>query len=199
MPQFPRTDPASPEFWEMRYQAEFTPWDVGAVPRQLAEYLAANRPHGRVLVPGCGSGHDVRFMAEAGLNVRGIDFSEAALAMARPVLGPFARHLQQADFFGPELAGTWSMIYEKAFLCALPRRRWSAWATRVTTLLAPGGHLVGFFHFDQGDRGPPFALHDQSELDALLGANFGQVEDFPVRDSIPAFAGKERWQVWLRK
>jgi len=88
------------------------------VPARLREHVAGHRPKGRVLAPGCGSGHDVRFLAEAGLDVVGIDFSRAALDAALPVLGPFADRLRQADFFGPGLEGPWSLVYERAFLCA---------------------------------------------------------------------------------
>jgi hypothetical protein len=68
----------------------------------------------------------------------------------------------------------------------------------VATLVPPGGALAGFFYFDAGERGPPFPLHAQAELDALLGDAFERIEDAAVEDSIPVFAGKERWQVWRR-
>ena len=198
-PEFPRAAPASPVFWEVRYQAAFTPWDAGAVPARLREHIAGHRPAGRVLVPGCGSGHDVRFLAQAGLDVLGIDFSRAALDAALPVLGPFADRLRQADFFGPGLEGPWSLVYERAFLCALPRRRWEDWGKRVAELVEPGGLLAGFFHFDAGTRGPPFPLHGEEELAGLLNGGFSRTADLPVDDSIAAFAGKERWQVWERR
>ncbi len=199
-PEFPRADPASPDFWEVRYQAAFTPWDAGAVPARLREHIAGHRPAGRVLVPGCGSGHDVRFLAQAGLDVLGIDFSRAALDAALPVLGPFADRLRQADFFGPGLEGPWSLVYERAFLCALPRRRWDGLGTVACrgAAVEPGGALAGFFFFAQGDRGPPFPMHDQAELDALLAGAFEREADLDVADSIDVFAGKERWQVWRR-
>jgi SAM-dependent methyltransferase len=199
-PEFPRADPGSPEFWEMRWQASFTPWEAGRVPARLREHIAAHRPSGRVLVPGCGSGHDVRFLAEAGIDVQGIDFSAAALAAALPVLGPFAGRVRHADFFGPGLAGPWALVYERAFLCALPRRMWSAWAARVGELLASGAHLAGFFYyFGDGERGPPFPLASQAELDSLLATAFERTVDLPVDDSIAVFAGRERWQVWRRR
>ena len=78
----PQADADAPEFWDMRWRAGFTPWDAGRVPRHLRELVASRRPAGRVLVPGCGSGHDVRFLAECGLDVEGIDFSEAAIEAA---------------------------------------------------------------------------------------------------------------------
>ena len=48
---------------------------------------------------------------------------------------------------------------------------------------------------DDNERGPPFGLKT-GELEALLGEHFDRVADAAVADSIPIFAGKERWQVW---
>jgi SAM-dependent methyltransferase len=198
-PKFPKLDPAGAEFWDVRYRERFTPWDAGMVPGQLRDFVGRTAPPSRVLVPGCGSGHDVRFLAEAGWNVEGIDFSLAALEAAAPVLGPFAERVKLADFFGPGVAAPWELIYERAFLCALPRALWPRWSQRVAQLIPAGGRMAGFFFFDAGVlRGPPFPLDSQAELDGLLGSAFERIEDAPVPDSLPVFAGKERWQVWRR-
>jgi SAM-dependent methyltransferase len=199
IPAFPRRDPAEAGFWDLRYQAHFAPWDAGKVPARLRAYVAAAGAPRRVLVPGCGSAHDVAFLAGAGWNVLGIDFSAEAVALARRELGAHADRVRQADFFAPIPEGPFDMVYERAFLCALPRRLWTDWSRRVAELVIPGGALAGFFYFDQGDRGPPFPLHDPAELDALLSPAFERVEDAPVGDSIPVFEGKERWQVWRRR
>lgn len=197
-PDFPRSDPAQPRFWDLRYSANFTPWDAGRVPVQLRGFIDRSRPAGRVLVPGCGSGHDVRFLAEAGVDVRGIDFSAAALAAARPVLGRWHERVQLADFFAPDPLAPYAVVYERAFLCALPRKLWADWAARLGAILEPGGLLAGYFYFDEGERGPPFPLADQAQLAALLGPDFECLEDAPATDSIDVFAGHERWQVWRR-
>ncbi len=83
----------------MRWRADFTPWEAGRVPARLRSHLAARPPAGPVLVPGCGTGHDVRHFAEAGFDVTGLDFSAAALERARPVAGPHAHRLVEGDFF----------------------------------------------------------------------------------------------------
>ena len=197
-PEFPRRDPADAEFWDLRYRASYSPWDAGKVPLQLRRFADAFGGERRVLVPGCGSGHDVRFLAEAGWDVLGIDFSAAALEAARPVLGPHAQRLRQADFFADLGVSAFPFVYERAFLCALPRRRWSEWGARMAELVARGGALAGFFFFDAGTRGPPFPLNSQAELDQLLGSAFERLDDQAVPDSIPVFVGKERWQVWRR-
>ena len=198
-PTFPRRDPGEPGFWDLRYEARFAPWDAARVPQRLRAFLAGRAPEGNVLVPGCGSARDVALFAESGWSVLGIDFSAAALAAAQAAIGAHAARLRLGDFFAPIAEAPFALVYERAFLCALPRRLWRDWGKRVAELVGPGGLLAGFFYFDEGDRGPPFALHSQSELDALLDESFERVEDEPVADSIPVFQGKERWQVWRRR
>jgi thiopurine S-methyltransferase len=64
--------------------------------------------------------------------------------------------------------------------------------------MRPGGRLVGFFFARDEARGPPFGLK-AGELERLLAAAFDRIEDASVDDSIPVFAGGERWQVWYRR
>jgi SAM-dependent methyltransferase len=192
----PRLDPAAPEFWDVRFREGFTPWDAGGVPAALRGFLAREPAGRRVLVPGCGSGYEVQAFAAAGHDVVAIDFSAAAIDAARRVLGPLGRVLVQGDFFAHPL-GEFELVYERAFLCALPRAHWPDWAARVAELLRPGGRLAGFFFWSDDERGPPFGLK-HGELEALL-ARFERIEDAGVADSIPVFAGRERWQVWRRR
>ena len=198
-PSFPKRDPAGPEFWDLRYGARFAPWDAGKVPAQLREFVSASAAPRRVLVPGCGSAWDVRFLAQSGWDVLGIDFSHEALAAALAILGPLAGRVRHADFFAPLASEPFDTVYERAFLCALPRRMWRDWARRVAEVVAPGGLLAGFFFFGEGERGPPFPLASQDELAQLLEPAFKRIADEPVADSVPVFAGRERWQAWRRQ
>ena len=198
IPSFPKRDPASPEFWDLRYAAGFRPWDAHGVQAQLRDYVASGSPR-NVLVPGCGTGWDVRFLADSGWNVVGIDFSAQAVDAARKVLGSHAQRVRRGDFFAPIAGEPFELVYERAFLCALPRRMWSDWATRVASLLVPGGELAGYFFMGAGERGPPFPLRDAAELDALLDARFERIADEAVPDSLEVFKGRERWQRWRRR
>ena len=198
-PEVPKRDPADPGFWDLRYDACFAPWDAGRVPAQLAAFVAcASRPR-TVLVPGCGHARDVRFLAESGWDVVGIDFSHEALAAARRELGPHVNRVRYGDFFAPIAEAPFEVVYERAFLCALPRRLWQGWGKRVAELVEPGGQLAGYFYFDTTERGPPFALEDHAQLDELLTPAFERIEDAQVADSVDVFRGKERWQAWLRR
>jgi methyl halide transferase len=56
--------PATPD-WESAYVLGETPWDKGFASPPLSWFLQLGQwlPAGRVLVPGCGRGHDVRLLA----------------------------------------------------------------------------------------------------------------------------------------
>jgi len=191
----PREDAAKPEFWEKRFRENFTPWDAGRVPKALEEFLRAEPRGRRVLIPGCGSGYEVRAFAAAGHDVLAVDFADAAVERARQILGPLGDRVRLADFFQSDFETPFDLVYERAFLCALPRRLWPRYAPRVLELLRHEGRLAGFFYFEDGEHGPPFGLKS-GELEALLGGHFERASDAAVQDSIPIFVGKERWQVW---
>jgi SAM-dependent methyltransferase len=193
-----RLDPGGAAFWDARYREAFMPWDAGGVPRSLARFLDAEPRGLRVLIPGCGSAYEARDFAARGHDVLAIDFSPLALARARTVLGEWSRVLRQADFFADDLGAPFDLVYERAFLCALPRTLWPRWSGRVAELLPPGARLAGFFYFGDEARGPPFGLA-AGEVESLLAPAFDRIADDAVEDSIPVFAGRERWQVWRRR
>ena len=95
-------------------------------------------------------------------------------------------------------------IYERAFLAALPPELWSEWARQYAALLRRGGEIAGYFFLDthapQVRRGPPFVTA-RDELESLLAPYFDCLADEPivVGDSLPVFAGRERWMVWRKR
>jgi hypothetical protein len=116
---------------------------------------------------------------------------------ARAALPAVADRVVLADFFAWQPPQPLELIYERAFLCALPRTMWQQVAERYAALLPAGALLAGFFFFDDNPKGPPFGITPE-RLDALLSPHFERLEDAPVGDSIAVFEGKERWQVWRR-
>lgn len=192
-------DSSRPEFWDARFRDGVTPWDAGGAPARLAAWLAQKKSPAQVLIPGCGAGYEVRLFAEHGHDVLAIDFSAAAVEAARARLGALAERVRQADFFQLR-EGPFDLVYERAFLCALPRPLWPDWGRRMAQLVRPGGELVGFFYFDDNERGPPFGT-SQARLDRILEGAFQRTEERPVPpgESIPVFKGRESWQVWRRR
>ena len=198
MPEFGSRDPLSPSFWDERFEKQFTPWDKGGVPDALVDFAARTGRPLRTLIPGCGSAYELAFLAGLGWDATAIDFSPAAVAVARAAVGEWGERVLEADFFTWAPAQPLELIYERAFLCALPRAMWSQVAARWAELLAPGALLAGFFFFDDAPKGPPFGISPEL-LDQLLTPNFVCIEDAEVMDSIPVFDGKERWKVWQRR
>lgn len=196
-PSFDSRDPAEAAFWDERFRKGFTPWDQAGVQHAFFAFMArtARRP---VLIPGCGSAYEALALAKAGWTVRAIDFSDDAVAAARAQLGEFSGLVEQADFFAyaPPFEPGW--VYERAFFCALPPARRVDYVERMAQLLPPQGLLAGFFFLAATPKGPPFGI-ERAELEALFAPSFELVEDEPVDDSLPIFAGRERWLTWCRR
>ncbi|MGI4718111.1 MAG: methyltransferase [Janthinobacterium lividum] len=197
-PRFASRDPLSPGFWDERFARSFTPWDRGGVPQALRDFVARSPRPWSTLIPGCGSAYELVFLCAAGWEAVAIDFAPQAVARGRALAGQWAGRVVEADFFAWQPARPVELVYECAFLCALPPAMRPQVVARWAELLGPGGRVAGFFFFDQALKGPPFGI-GRGELDALMAPYFACVEDAAVVDSIPIFAGKERWLVWQRK
>ena len=176
-------DSTQPDFWNTRYAAGKMPWDLGGVPTTLRSFLARAKPPGRVLIPGCGSGYEVRAFHDAGFEVTAIDFSTAALERARRILGQLRRCVIEGDFFTHDFrAQKFDLIYERTFLCSLPPARWPAYVKRMTELLAKGKILAGIFLYGEEPEPPPYPLTEAQALE-LLSDDFELIRNEPVSDS----------------
>jgi SAM-dependent methyltransferase len=197
MPGFATRDPLTPGFWDERFERGFTPWDRGGVPDALRSFVAgAGRPL-RTLIPGCGDAYELAFLLDAGWDATAIDFSPAAVRRARENAGKWRSSIVEADFFAYQPARPLELVYERAFLCALPPAMRPQVVARWAQLLHPGGLVAGYFFFDASAKGPPFGI-SRAQLDSLMQPLFECVSDEAVGDSIPVFEGKERWMAWRR-
>jgi trans-aconitate methyltransferase len=167
------------------------------VPEQLRAFVAASPPL-TTLIPGCGTGYELKYLRDSGWDATAIDFAPIAVANAKAAVGQWAGHVIEADFFACEPAHPLDLIYERAFLCAMPRTMWPQVAARWAALLPPGALLAGYFFFDDTVKGPPFGIA-RATLDSLLAPHFDCIADAAVTDSIPVFQGKEGWMAWRRR
>jgi SAM-dependent methyltransferase len=191
-------DSTDPDFWTSRYVAGKTPWDFGGVPAALKSFLARFSPSGKVLIPGCGSGYEVKAFHEAGYDVTAIDFSPAAIDQAKKILGDLAERVLLGDFFTQDIGQErFDFIYERTFLCSMPPSRWPDYAKRMTELLSPGGRLIGLFLYGQQPESPPYPITDE-QANQLFQRCFRLERNELVTDSLPLFRGRERWQEWLK-
>ena len=81
--------------YRLRYLSR-PPWDTGIPAPELLRALA-ELPPGRALDLGCGTGTNVRCLAEHGWQATGIDFVPRAIRQARRKLGGLSATLLVAD------------------------------------------------------------------------------------------------------
>ncbi len=192
------TDSSQPQFWDARFTEGRMPWDCHDVPDKLKTYLLRTKP-GHALIPGCGSAYEVAAFHAAGWSIAAIDFSPVAVDRAKKLLGPLGELVVCGDFFQHSLnESSFDVVYERTFLCALPPKLWPDYAARMRQLIRHGGKLIGFFLYGEESEPPPYPLI-KAQADELFGRDFILTHDEPVTDSLPVFAGKERWQEWTRR
>ena len=182
--------------WEHAYQQKETPWDKGEPSPGLVDLLEGTPMAGRVLVPGCGLGHDVRAISVlSGTEVVGVDVAPTAVELARGFGRVGGERYALEDLFGlPEsYVGAFDWVWEHTCFCAIPKARRGDYVTAVRSVLRVGGRLAAIFYLDPGwddpEQGPPFGV-SVAELDRLfLGAGRFELERewVPVR----AYAGRE--------
>ncbi len=135
-------------FWQHLFEQHTTPWDRGRSSPQLHAWLddGALTPC-RILVPGCGKGHEVLALAAAGFDVTALDYTPAAVAEVRQrlKLAGLRAQVLQADVRAWVPDAGFDAIYEQTCLCALHPDDWAVYAAQLHRWLAPGGRLFALF------------------------------------------------------
>jgi SAM-dependent methyltransferase len=182
--------------WETRYQTGDMPWEKGTSAPPLVDWLTRNKIHGRILVPGCGSGHDVRELARAGAQPLGLDLSPSAIALAESYPRSGLESYQPADFFAlpPDLIESFDWLYEHTCFCAINPADREKYVDAAATALKPRGELLAIFYLDPGhdhpDDGPPYGA-TREELDALFGSRFEMLDEYVPTVAYPGREGRE--------
>lgn len=147
-------------YWQGRYEAGTTGWDRGRASPALEAWLRSGvLAPCRILVPGCGRGHEAVALARAGFNVTALDYAPAAVValQARLAEEGLAAEVVEADVFAWEPAAPFEAVYEQTCLCALPPERWKDYERRLAAWVVPGGKLAAAFMQTDAPAGPPFA------------------------------------------
>src|SRR4051812_41703777 len=137
-----------PTDWEDHYRRKEMPWEKGAPSPSLLDFLATEPVRGRVFVPGCGYGHDVRALASTAEEVVGLDLAPSAVEGAQifPKIG--GEHYEIGDLFTlpPHLRGNFDWVWEHTCFCAIDPSQRPAYVDAVAEALCPGGRLLAVFY-----------------------------------------------------
>ncbi|MEI7973156.1 MAG: methyltransferase domain-containing protein, partial [Bdellovibrio sp.] len=175
--------------WEDLYQNQSTPWDLGGPAPAFVDLLPRLRlPRQRVLVMGCGEGHDAIFFAEAGHRVTAVDLSLTALQRARQRDVHSLVEWRCEDAF--QTPGVFDLVVEHTFFAALPPGRRPDLVRLWRQKLNGDGFLMGLFFAMPKRDGPPFG-GSEWELQKRLGNRFQPLVWHRTLLSPPDRMGKE--------
>ena len=187
--------------WNRRYEEDDTPWDKGESHPALRQMLAHGALTGKILVPGCGTGHDVRELAARGLAVVGLDVAPLALERARAHTRVADETYELGDLFHlpASMTGAFDGVFEHTCFCAIDPARREDYVNAVASVLRPGGRLLAVFFTnpDNGGEGPPFGC-DPTELGRLFGRHFRLMEEHEEIPTYPEREGRELLRLYER-
>ncbi len=192
-----------PEFWGERYREGRTGWDLGQPSPNLQRLTDEYVPRGaRVLVPGCGRGHDVCALAGKGLAVTGLDFAPEAIEAARALASQKGVEAEWVvgDLFAerPEWHASFDAWVELTCFCAIDPARRADYVRQCAQWLKPGGVFIGVFFVGLPPGGPPYdSVPD--DIRSLFAADFELLRFEPSRHSLPGREGLEWEGVFRRK
>ena len=179
-----------------------TRWDKGAPAPGLVDFLAAHPklPHGTVLVPGCGTGHDVRAWAQAGFHVTGLDIAPSGVRLARErtMAASLRARFRCGDFLHHKPRVRFDWLFEHTLFCAINPADRDAYAQAVARCVKSGGcFLAVHYMIPTGGDAPPFGV-TRRELWERFSPHFKLVSEWTPR-SYPNRVGLEQMLWWRRK
>jgi len=169
-----------PDFWIGRWERGETGWHQTEVEPGLVTHFPKIAPT-RVLVPLCGKSLDLKWLADQGHEVIGVELSEFAvraffadhgLTTTETQDGPYRAFcsgritLLQGDFFDLDarLLGRIGAIYDRAALIALPPELRARYATHLQSLIRQCGEKdfvqlqIVLERTPTDPVGPPFSI-----------------------------------------
>jgi SAM-dependent methyltransferase len=206
----PREMNAGQAFWADRWRTGRTGWDQGG-PHPLlpglieeAEQLGFLKPGDRILEPGAGRAHNGAYLARRGYQVTSFDAAEEAIEEARKLYGNEPNlKLEVADALTARdpWRGEFQVVFDRAMLCALPKKLRRAYVQASFTHLAPSGVFLTIPFTEcriSEAEGPPFQV-TMTDLSEFMLAGFSLVHaedhDLPEGDRIV----KETACIWRRR
>lgn len=181
-------------FWSASYKDDNNPgWNLGEPAVALKDMLPRLKiSRSRILVLGCGEGHDAAHFAEAGHMVTAVDISPLALERAQKQYGHLPIKFIQADLFKlpKDFDQSFDVVFEHTCYCAINPAKRKELVKIWNRCLAPGGHLMGVFFAMEKRQGPPFG-GTEWELRQRLKANYLPIFWGRLQNSVPRRQGKE--------
>ncbi len=146
------------DYWDEKYAENKTGWNIGYISTPIKNYIDQLTDTSlKILIPGAGNSYEAEYLWNKGFkNLFILDISKQPLINFKKRVTDFPdTHLIHKDFF--ETEGTFDLIIEQTFFCALDPKLRRNYAIKMFDLLSNKGKLVGLlFDFELTVEGPPF-------------------------------------------
>lgn len=189
-------------FWTDIYNSGNPGWDLGDAAIAFKDMLPRLKlPKCRILVLGCGSGHDAALFANAGHVVTAVDFSAGAIEQAKKLYGHLDNisFIQQDIFTLPhEWNESFDVIIEHTCFCAIDPHRRKEIVKLWRRLLHEEGQLIAVFFAMLKRAGPPYGSSEW-EIRELLKDSFQFLFWGRWKKSIPQREGRELFVLGKKK
>jgi thiopurine S-methyltransferase len=200
-----------PGFWHQRWASNQIGFHEGQVNAYLARHYAhlGLAPGETVFVPLCGKSVDLRWLADQGAHVVGVELSPIAVESFFVEQGLTPRTSQEGAFViwesGPirllcgdyfaltpaHLVGV-QAVYDRAALIALPPERRAAYVAQLDQLLPVARRtlLVTLEYLQEQMQGPPFSVPEREVRTLFAGADIKRLGAQDVLADHPRFRDK---------
>jgi cyclopropane fatty-acyl-phospholipid synthase-like methyltransferase len=164
------------EDWEHHYDEKDVRWDLDEVaPPFIHLWKEKIISPCSAIVPGCGAGHEVLFLAKKGFRVTAVDYTRGATDLIKKNLhkNNLMGEVLQQDFFDFEekYNESFDLLLEHAFFCAINPDKRQRYAEIAGKLIKPGGLIIALFYETSESGGPPFNTQEK-DIKKYFSENF---------------------------
>lgn len=164
--------PLDQSYWDLQYQSETTGWDLGTISPPIKAYVDQLKDTTiSVLIPGCGNTYEAEYLLEKGFaNITVIDIAPTLVEKLKEKFkNTAAIRIIQGDFF--EHKGSYDLILEQTFFCALPPQMRQKYVWKMHQLLSKNGKIAGLLFNRSFEVSPPFG-GSKTEYEQLFSEAF---------------------------
>lgn len=190
----------SADYWNERYLAGQTGWDLGAVSIPLKAYFdQLEDKHLAILIPGGGNSYEAEYLLQQGFdNITVVDISSVVTDKLKNKFLPYGDKIQVVcdDFFA--LKGCYDLIIEQTFVSAIDPSLRGQYVETCFRLLKPNGKVTGVLFNKHFPENPPFG-GSIDEYCAMFSKRFHIKTLEECYNSIPPRMGTEVFFISERK
>lgn len=185
----------TPQYWMNVYKTEPNPgWNLNEPAAAFKDMLPRLKlPKSRILVLGCGEGHDAALFAQAGHVVTAVDFSKEAISRGKQKYANLTNlNFYESDIF--HLPQDWNfsfdIVVEHTCFCAIPPDKRNELIRLYRRMLHEEGQLLAVFFAMEKRSGPPYGSTEW-EIRKRTEQGFHYLFWGRLRNSIPSRLGRE--------